>query len=124
MESNRPADGDCHKARPARGGAKASALRRHRARENVMTDVVHARPQSARDEVHSARHSSFLRTLGLRLLPSALFCVFVLVFWQTMARSMSSPLVPGLGEIAHEINRIAARGLAFQQIAITLSRIV
>lgn len=89
-----------------------------------MTDVIHAGSQNERNEVQGRKTRSLLRKVGWRLLPSALFCIVVLVLWEAMARAMASPLVPGLGEVAHEINRIVTRGLAFQQIAITLGRIV
>ncbi|MBV8925444.1 MAG: ABC transporter permease [Bradyrhizobium sp.] len=89
-----------------------------------MTEVVHSRPQDGRDEVHGAKPGSVVRRIGRRLLPSALFCVLVLSLWEAMARAMASPLVPVVGEIAQEIERIVTGGLAFRQIAITLGRIL
>ena len=90
----------------------------------MMTDVVHARTPSKQDKVPGKRTGSLLGKVSWRLLPSALFCVVVLTLWEAMARAMASPLVPGLAEVAHEIDRIVTRGLAFQQIAITLGRIL
>ncbi len=58
------------------------------------------------------------------MLPGACFCVVTVAAWQIMSWRVANPLVPGVGEIGDEIVRITAKGLAAQQIAITLGRVL
>jgi NitT/TauT family transport system permease protein len=64
------------------------------------------------------------RKLASLALPSILFCVALLGFWEVMTRVTASPLVPGVGEVVDEIRRIVFSGLAIKQIGITFGRIL
>lgn len=89
-----------------------------------MTDTVEGRiTHNSEAGRNAGRFSALKRTLP-RLLPSLLFSIVLLSLWEGMARYSASPLVPTVAEIAIEIRRIVANGLALQQIAITLGRIV
>ncbi len=89
-----------------------------------MTDTVEGRiTDSSEAQPGAGRFSALKRTLS-RMLPSLLFSVVLLSLWEGMARYSASPLVPTVPEIAIEMRRIVENGLAFQQIAITLGRIV
>jgi NitT/TauT family transport system permease protein len=59
-----------------------------------------------------------------RLLPALAFCVLLIAAWQLMAERMASPLIPRVGEIGSEINRIVSNGMAAAQIGVTLWRIL
>jgi NitT/TauT family transport system permease protein len=87
-----------------------------------MTDIVEAR--QAAPMIRQRRFPFRIHRAAAAILPPALFCLLLLAGWQAMAAAMHSPLLPGIGEIAGEIVRISAGGLALQQIAITLLRIV
>jgi NitT/TauT family transport system permease protein len=67
---------------------------------------------------------SVLRRATLLWLPSILFCIVLLLFWEGMSRLTVSPLVPGVGEVAEEVRRIVFGGFAIRQIGITLGRIL
>jgi len=64
------------------------------------------------------------RKLVSLTLPSILFCVALLGFWQVMTRVTASPLVPSVGEVVDEMRRIVFSGLAIKQIGITFGRIL
>jgi NitT/TauT family transport system permease protein len=65
----------------------------------------------------------FRKLISLAL-PSILFAVALLGFWEVMTRVSASPLVPGVGEVLDEIRRIVFSGLAIKQIGITFGRIL
>lgn len=88
-----------------------------------MTDVVERHIPTGRDEQRKSA-GAVLRTIAPVLLPSVLFCVVLLVLWESMARLTASPLVPDLGEIFGEIRRILSGGAALKQVGITLGRIL
>lgn len=68
--------------------------------------------------------SSSARWAATRLLPALVFCILLVIAWQIMARTLASPLVPGIGEIGGEIERIVCSGAAAAQIGVTLWRIL
>lgn len=59
----------------------------------------------------------------LKIAPAIAFCVLATAGWEIMARSLASPLVPGVGKIAQACEDIVMTGEAFTQIGITLWRI-
>jgi len=72
------------------------------------------------------RAAAFAMALGrglLKIAPAIVFCVLAIISWEIMARTLASPLVPGIGKIADQCLRILMSGEAFQQIGITLWRI-
>jgi NitT/TauT family transport system permease protein len=90
-----------------------------------MTDVVQRRLQNDRGLAPRTYHARGLaRAIVSRLFPPFLFCAVVLLLWEIMARVTANPLIPNVSDIGGEIARILAGGLALQQIAITLGRIV
>ena len=65
----------------------------------------------------------WLLRLAVRAIPAIAFCILAALSWELMARWSSSPLIPDLTDIRHELGLIVANGEAFRQIAITLERI-
>jgi NitT/TauT family transport system permease protein len=68
--------------------------------------------------------SSSAHWVVTRFFPALAFCVLLVVAWQVMAQEMASPLVPRIGEIGDEIERIVFSGMAAAQIGVTLWRII
>jgi NitT/TauT family transport system permease protein len=91
-----------------------------------MTDVVEVQGRPARRENRRSRSAvgGSARSLAATILPGVVFCVIAVPAWEIMARTLASPLVPGVAEIGGEIRRITLNGLALQQIVITLWRVV
>jgi len=90
-----------------------------RADDTVQDRSVAVTPRSA-----FAPYGNAMRRSLARVLPGACFCVVTVAAWQIMSWRVANPLVPGVGEIGDEIVRITAKGLAAQQIAITLGRVL
>ncbi|MBD1550747.1 ABC transporter permease [Pseudomonas typographi] len=59
----------------------------------------------------------------VKVAPAVAFCLLAIISWEVMARSLASPLVPGVGKIAGACESIVLSGEAFTQIGITLWRI-
>jgi NitT/TauT family transport system permease protein len=55
--------------------------------------------------------------------PPLCFVVLLGAGWELMAMQIHSPLIPTVGEIAFELDRIASSGLLLPQLAITLARV-
>jgi NitT/TauT family transport system permease protein len=70
------------------------------------------------------RKRVWISWLQFSLLPPLCFLLAIAIGWEAMARSLHSMLVPGLGEIALEVKRVAVTEGAFFQIFLTLERIV
>jgi NitT/TauT family transport system permease protein len=90
-----------------------------------MTNLVetHIRSGPQRQRWPSALGTN-ARWAATTILPGVAFCVLAVPVWGIMAHALASPLVPGVAEIGTEIRRIVSSGLAAQQIAITLWRVV
>ena len=92
-----------------------------------MTDLVDASVRSGAAR-RRPRALAGLRVgagwFATTILPGLAFCILALPAWELMARTLASPLVPGVAEIGGEIQRIVRGGLALQQIAITLWRVI
>jgi NitT/TauT family transport system permease protein len=88
-----------------------------------MADIAE-RDASNNRRLQTAAGRPALRRLATLWLPSILFCVCLLGFWEVMARVTASPLVPNVGEVAGEVRRLVLGGFAIRQIGITLGRIL
>jgi NitT/TauT family transport system permease protein len=91
----------------------------------MTIDVVQRWLEKDRSAGYRAdRARALFRAAVSRLFPPLLFCALVLLLWEVMARATASPLIPNIGEVGDEIGGILSGGFAFQQIGITLVRIV
>ena len=90
----------------------------------MMTDVVDKRMRHDPTLACRPHQPLPIRRIATLLFPSLLFCAAVLLLWEVMARITANPLMPNVSEIAGEIERIMAGGFAFEQIGITLGRIL
>jgi NitT/TauT family transport system permease protein len=89
-----------------------------------MAEIAERDASEHRRGFGTAAGKSSLRSAAALWLPSILFCICLLGFWEAMARITASPLVPDLGEVAGEIRRLILGGFALRQIGITLGRIL
>ncbi|HYZ17869.1 MAG TPA: ABC transporter permease [Candidatus Acidoferrum sp.] len=64
----------------------------------------------------------FLRATGA-VAPAALFVLLLALAWELMAGRLHSPLIPSLGQVARELDRLVQGGLLLPQLAITLARV-
>jgi NitT/TauT family transport system permease protein len=87
-----------------------------------MADIVQG--QAGARPAKGFISAAAIRRIAALWLPSIVFCVCLLVVWETMARVTASPLVPDVREIAGEVWRLLVSGLALRQIGITLGRIL
>jgi NitT/TauT family transport system permease protein len=88
-----------------------------------MADIAERDASDDRQRFRTVAGKSALRRAATLWLPSILFCVCVVGFWEVMARVAVSPLVPNVGDIAGEVRRLISSGFAIRQIGITLGRI-
>jgi len=89
-----------------------------------MTDFAERLVAKERKDRRGSRAAPEFRKLASLALPSILFAVALLGFWEFMTRVTASPLVPSVGEVVDEIRRIVFSGLAIKQIGITFGRIL
>jgi NitT/TauT family transport system permease protein len=88
-----------------------------------MADTIQV--ESAKRRHHrGAATATALRRVAALWLPSIVFCICLLGFWEVMARVTASPLVPNVGEVLGEVRRLVVGGFALRQIGITLGRIL
>src|SRR6201986_3851767 len=88
-----------------------------------MVDIIEMQAADKRRE-GGIPAASALRRVAVLWLPSIVFCICLLVLWEVMARFTASPLVPNVGEIVGEGQRLVVGGFAARQIGITLGRIL
>jgi NitT/TauT family transport system permease protein len=89
-----------------------------------MAEIAERDGSDSRRRFGAAAGRSSLRGAVTLWLPSILFCICLLGFWEAMARITASPLVPDLGEVVGEVRRLVLGGFAIRQIGITLGRIL
>jgi NitT/TauT family transport system permease protein len=89
-----------------------------------MTDFAERLAAKRRKDRRGARAAPEFRKLVSLALPSILFAIALLGFWEVMTGVTASPLVPGVGEVVDEMRRIVFSGLAIKQIGITFARIL
>src|ERR1700744_94847 len=88
-----------------------------------MVDIIEMQAADKRRE-GGIPAASALRRVAVLWLPSIVFCICLLVLWEVMARFTASPLVPNVGEIVGEVQRLVVGGFAARKIGITLGRIL
>ncbi len=88
-----------------------------------MADIAEVQLSGKGDSRRHAAASALRRLAGLWL-PSIAFCCCLLGAWEVMATVTASPLVPDVGEVAREVQRLVSTGFAARQIGITLGRIL